>query len=297
MKSFTVQAQRPLPDEVIFNLSESEQDKGINNRYWLKFPPGYTNQNSFDRIVGIRSIKKVKTHRLISYDWAVELVQDDLSSGNTVDLIEGRFEEWLDETHDLQDILNKWNEQWLDTVNYSTRTTTLNSWQHVWTRGEIMNYLRYSRTDNKVYITWGIRPGANPNYFLPTQQGGTEAVICSYKITIKPLTDDTAALLNIPIASSYSEISGMGRLNFISWSRNDILIKTNFTTDEMNNKMGYSDSDYEPIKWYRLNNKDKKFYVELYEKIFPTCPVVLPLDKRDDLIIEACLCLSSSDMI
>ena len=61
MKSFTVQAQRPLPDEVIFNLSESEQDKGINNRYWLKFPPGYTNQNSFDRIVGIRSIKKVKT--------------------------------------------------------------------------------------------------------------------------------------------------------------------------------------------------------------------------------------------
>ena len=58
-------ALREVPEEVMFLLSESEQDPKKPNRYWFDFPSQWADQYKKDPIIGIRDIYLTRTNRII----------------------------------------------------------------------------------------------------------------------------------------------------------------------------------------------------------------------------------------
>ena len=95
------------------------------------------------------------------------------------------------------------------------------------------------------------------------------------------------------------DTSTLPRVAIPMWSRHQCLVKSSIATNDKNNILGHTLArfNYTPIKYYRLPNNIKRFWIELYETRYHESPVVFPPDKRDDLINEAIVCLTSQGML
>ena len=292
-------ALREVPEEVTFLLSDAEQDPVKPNRYWFDFPNQWANQPNKDPIIGIRGIYFTKTNRFIRYSYKVELIPTNQTE--SIDTIEGTINHWLDGGGDMIHTVTKnFNQYWLTD---GTRTSDLTDQEHKWKDWEIQSYYGYDRSDKKAYLYFG-RGILESDTVMITDSEDFEHE-CSYKITITPLSDDAKVLFRSEtIEPSYKRVA------IPTWSLHQCLVKSSIATNDKNNILGHTRTvAYNPIKYYRLNNGIKKFWIELYETRFHDCPVsfgtkVYETDEneknkidRDDLIIEAIVTFTAQGMI
>ena len=288
---------KEVPYEITFQLSDATQDPNIKNRYWFEFPNQWANQPNKDAIIGIRSIYLTKTNRYIQYSYKVELMPK--TDNESIDTVEGTIRQWLDGSDTIRPISEFFNERWLpsqENTNYlGTRTHMCTDEQHNWEKYEVMCYYGYDRLTNKTQLCFG--RGILVNDYTMVKDNEDLDVECEYKITITPESDDAKALFGFD-----EEKTAMTRFEIPVWSRYQCLVKSSLANDDKNNMLGHTrDDSYTPIKYYRLNSSDKRFWIELYETRFPKCPVSLPMTNeqldRDDLIIESVVCFSTEAMI
>ena len=279
-------ALREVPEEIVFLLSEAEQDPNTPNRYWFEFPNQWANQPNKDPIIGIRDIYTTNTNRFIRFSYKVELIP--LHETYAIDTIEGTINCWLDGSENIQKITNTFNEWWLKD---GTRTTELTDEEHEWKDWEIQAYYGYDRTTHKTNLCFGRGIKEQPTIMVKDSEDFE--IECSYVITITPLSHDVKALFN-----TTSAITSETRAEVPMWSRHQCLVKSSIAANDKNNILGHTRNDsYNPIKYYRLTSSMKKFWIELYETRYHDCPVAFPNDKRDDLIIEAIVCFTAQAMI
>ena len=288
-------ALREVPEEITFMLSEAEQDSVKPNRYWFDFPNQWSNQPNKDPIIGIRDLYMTKTNRFIKYSYKIELINFNtpLSSAETVDTIQGTITHWLDGSETIRPITENFNKYW---ITEGTRTTDLTDEQHKWKDWEIQAYYGYDRETHTTYLYFGRGIMEDPYYELID---GNQTTLLPYQVSITPLSDDAIALFGTD-ETKIAEWNNNkpSRVAFPIWSRYQCLVKSSIATNDKNNILGHTRNDpYTPIKYYRLNNGLKKFWIELYETRFHDCQVVLPKDGRDDLIIEAIVCFSAQGML
>ena len=299
---------KEVPYETTFLLSDAEQDPYIKNRYWFEFPNQWANIPNKDPIIGIRSIYTTKTNRYIQYDYKIELVP--YHETEAIDKVEGTIKQWLDIGDTIRPIAEYFNTRWQpktdanDETHYGTRTTNLTDEQHTWGKYEVMCYYGYDRDTNTTNLCFGRGILETRTILVNNIDLGTDTA-CDYRITITPQSDDAKALFG-----SSEALTALTRLEIPIWSRYPLLVKSSIANNDKNNILGHTrEGPIVPIKYYRLNARDKKFWIELYESSFPNCPVSLPSkvyetnnDKkkeidRDDLIIEAIVCFSTEAMI
>ena len=295
-------ALREVPEEITFMLSEAEHDTKIPNRYWFEFPAQWVHQQNKDPIIGIRSIYTTNTNRFIRYNYKVELF-DPLTIGfdgtfdaaTPIDKIEGTITHFLDGSETIRPITENFNKYWLEE---GTRTHTCSDEEHTWKPWEIQALYAYSRERRKTYLRFG--RGLMEDKEVIININGTD-LSCPYRITITPLSDDAKALFGIDEPET-----AWTRVEIPIWSRYNCLVKSSLASNDKNNILGHTRSEsYTPIKYYRLNQYTKKFWIELYETRFHDSPVVFPIDKRadgtpymrDDLIIEAIVCFTAQAML
>ena len=305
-------ALREVPYETTFLLSDATQDPSKPNRYWFDFPSQWSNQANKDPIVGIRSMYTTKTNRFILYDYKIVLFylgpleeeQDDddddlfeeqirptiqpagegIETRRDVDMITGTLVLWVDGSETIRPITENFNKYW------KTPEPTTYTQNHTWKDWEIQAYYSYDRTEHKTYLNFGRGILENPR-FTKTVAGVQYEY--AYGIVITPKSDDAKALFG-----SNDPIIGIDKVKIPVWSRYQCLVKSSIADGDKNNILGHTRNDpYTPLKYYRLSHDLKRFWIELYETRFHDCPVVLPQDKRDDLIIEAVVAFSSQGML
>ena len=297
---------REVPYEITFQLSDATQDPNIRNRYWFEFPNQWANIPNKDSIIGIRSIYTTKTNRYIQYSYKIELIPVNDMEEVSIDTVEGTIRQWLDGSDTIRPISEFFNNRWQpkadenDESHYGTRTTTSLTEDFVWEKYDVMCFYGYDRNSNTTHLCFGRGILATDTIFIKGSQN--EDIECKYKITITPESDDAKALFG-----SSTALTASTRLEIPVWSRYQCLVKSSLANDDKNNILGHTrDDSYVPIKYFRLNANDKRFWIELYETRFPKCPVSLPMKvydsntqelDRDDLIIEAIVMFSTEAML
>ena len=291
-RKVVLESVREVPYETTLVLSDAEQDQSIKNRYWFNLPSQWVNQSNKDPIIGIRSIYCTKTIRFIRYSYKIELINFG-AQAESIDTIEGIMNLWLDGTDTIRPITETFNRYWLTD---GTRYHTCSDDEHKWSDWEIQSYYGYDRETHTTHLYFGRGILEDPYYSLVDDNTTT---LLPYQVSITPLSDDAKVLFGTDstLVAEWS-VTKPCRVEIPIWSRYQCLVKSSLAESDKNNILGHTRNDpYTPIKYYRLNHDIKKFWIELYETRFHDCPVVFPSDGRDDLIIEAIVCLSSQGMI
>ena len=246
-------------------------------------------QANKDPIIGIRSIYTTKTTRFIGYKYQVDLVYEDEEQEQTiiVDTIKNGLGYWLDGKDTIQPVIDDFNKYWADSS--AERIHHISGFEYQWTGYELYAYYTYDEDDKRTYLYFGLNPGVRTTY--PKTINGVERQ-CTFVITITPITYDAKELFGTETLSEFY------RVKIPIWSRHQCLVKSSIANNDKNNILGHTRNDpYTPIKYYRLNHDLNKFWIELYETRYHDCKVEFPKDGRDDLIIEAIVCLSSQGML
>lgn len=68
------------------------------------------------------------------------------------------------------------------------------------------------------------------------------------------------------------------------WDRQSCKIYSSIGEQSLHNYIGDSDVEYSPIKYFKLNSMDQKFWIDFYSKAHYYCPTKLP--PNDSFVIE-----------
>ena len=307
-RKVVLSALREVPEEVMFLLSESEQDPKKPNRYWFDFPSQWVNQPDKDAIVGIRDIYLTRTNRFIQYSYKItinDIAQQPIDPSvvyEPIDTIEGTITHWMGGDETIKKIVEVFNgtdpnsEGWIE----GTRTTELTDEQHKWRKNEVVAYYGYDRGTNKTNLCFG--RGIGQTSYYSYESSGIE-YICPYGIEITPISDDAKIIFGIEPNETKTfkadpNVNGKARIEIHTWYRHQCLIKSSIAANDKNNFLGHTrNTSYTPLKYYRIGLGVKRFWIELYETRHHDSLIPFPTDGRDDLVIEAIVCFTAQAMI
>jgi hypothetical protein len=80
------------------------------------------------------------------------------------------------------------------------------------------------------------------------------------------------------------------------WDRQPIYITSNIATSTNNSYLGYSDTNYNPLKYYRITSNFDKFYLDLWNGLDHSFPCILPSDADNKLTLEMILLQDSTSL-
>ena len=102
------------------------------------------------------------------------------------------------------------------------------------------------------------------------------------KFAILNPNSDARAVLNID-----GDVSSRKTIYFTNlWDRRSILLRSNISVNISKNYLGFTNKNYNPIKYYKINSQDTKFYIDLYHGHYQNIPVNLPNDEKEQIILE-----------
>ena len=304
-KKVVLAPYREIPREALFNLSDARQDSVKPNRYWFNYPEEWTNQLDKDAIIGIRDIFLTKANRYINFSLHISLTidtslnpsvepsDDPLSTPPAeYDSITVTFSEVFDGSKDFRDMVNSFESQWKTAVT-NTHTT------YEWSSNDIRFWfdtnqttgckLHIGRTSNRTITYTDYLGNEVSTLDFHDETGG---YCYKFVITFTPISDSAKNIVY------HDYVTGANVLTFTIWSRYQCYIKSSISEETHDNYLGHTrDLSYSPLKYYRVKNKNNRFWIELYDTRNHRCPVVFPNDKLDDLFIEAILCFSGAGMI
>ena len=72
-------------------------------------------------------------------------------------------------------------------------------------------------------------------------------------------------------------------MNFYDvWDRHSCKVFSRIASDSNRGYIGNSQVVFSPIKYFKINSTDKKFYIDFYNSRNIKCPTVLPYKKKED---------------
>ncbi|MBR6906982.1 hypothetical protein IKN40_00270 [bacterium] len=314
----TLARKREVPYEVMFKLSDAQQDQTKLNRYWFEFPSQWANQLDKDPIIGIRDMYLTKTNRSIDFNFTIQVV-DSLHSSLIWIQKTYRVRFWLIGDYEFDYVTTTFNERLknndftVTTENDETYSSINYDWSNVYKH--FTSLYIYEQDDHKVYLRFQKKSSCPETVTVTDSSNETHTAVL--KMIVKANNNDTKAIFGSNEAFEEND-------NIILipvWTRYNCYVLSSLAADDVNNFLGHTKaSSYEPLKYYRLSNKNKKFWIELYETRYHDVPVSLPVEKisnpnydpneqenstnkqyidvmRDDLFIEAIVAFTSSGML
>ena len=119
-----------------------------------------------------------------------------------------------------------------------------------------------------------------PNKYSPEIIDGTTYYTkCMFKIT--DTNEDFDLIFNKnqnPLPEDY-----VIEMNFYDvWDRHSCKIFSNIASNSSRGYIGNSQIELNPIKYFKINSTDKKFYIDFYNSRNIKCPSVLPYKIKED---------------
>ena len=100
------------------------------------------------------------------------------------------------------------------------------------------------------------------------------------------MNDDAKAIFNCEsgVTTPSLELSCPG-----IWTRHRCLLRSSISINNCKNYLGYSQKNHNPIKYYKIRCNENRFYIDLIDAHNNTTIVNLPVDDKEDLVLELVL--------
>lgn len=284
-----MQLVREVPKEVMFKVSDAIQDQTKKNRYWFEFPAQWSNQLDKDPIIGIRSLYETKTNRLVNFDFTVDLIENEaVLVSRTYNLI---F--WLDGADNISVIGQKFDKYWFTSSMNESKSVWAGTIDHEFVANDFVCFSVYDPDEHSLRLVFTCSDTCPITITVTDTRPDHSSHTCNIRLSVQAVNEDTVGLFG-----TENKFWGIREVSKPIWSRYQMYVLSSLAEDDANGFLGHTrTAPYYPIKYYRLKNKNKRFWIELYETRFHDVPVELPSDKRDDVFIEAIVCFSSSGML
>ncbi len=284
-RKVVLESLRDVPQEVVFHTSTAEKDQHVDNRYWFTFPQQWCNQIDKDSIIGIRNIYLTKHNRHINFNFTVLLCEYREDGDYDINDCKAKYKStvnvYLDTDDTVKYVCKKFNESYPD--NFETEYEA-SGFVHEWTDWEVE--LSYFHEDGQCNLLIG-RPTGTDSYYV------YDGVSYVYIITVEPLNDETKILMGIDDIKT-----DFNRVLVPIWSRYQLYLKSSISNEADDQFLGHTrNSQYTPIKYYRLTSDFKKWWIELYDTRDHRCEVILPSDGLDEVYIEGIVCFTTKAML
>jgi len=307
--------------EVYFGTDRGTVDSRIPNRYWFELPQNWSVQRKNDPVIGISEIYFNQRIRVFRYKFTLELLDPTMGGNEPIPEYTLTFTDfqYLSRNQTFRDFVNGFVNSWYSTM--TSKNLELASYKVGETARPLTPYKGFNMFMDIGYETRGSEtvsvlkidcmsdPDRWNNVIVPST-GGTLTVIP--RITIKMLNDDAIEGMNgskneIEM-NAIDGIDDVG-LNFIVdtvvrervlrlyplWDRNNVYIISDISSMTDGGFLGYSRSEpLHRMKFYRLDNKIQKFWIEIYSARDNRVRSVLPKDGMDYLAIEGVVYFDAS---
>ena len=243
------------------------RDKNIFNRYWFEFPPEWRTSSQKERIIGLRTFWVSKTYRHLIFNLHVHYSKDDGQGSCVVNEFMLPIHSWIDYYKDLRELWIDTKRQLVDYIELH-REEWLNEGKPVPTIGMFqMDYEYYEDDEYNGRILCNILYSKDDNL----------------TVKISDLNDDAKAILNCEKPSDdYAKLIRFKNV----WDRHSILLKSSICINNTSNYLGYSHKNYYPIKYFKINCSEPRFYIDLFHGHRHEIPINLPVDERESIILE-----------
>ena len=278
----------PIPTETALFSEDGEIDTELKWRWWFKLPDIWTTSNIGEKIIGIRSIYLMKNRRKIKYTIHMKkykysyidsgiMIHDETENELIVPIVS-----WLPVEKDLREF-------YIDMLGYinsaieennktkkpeqiAFEMNTRNAYKRdIQMDGVFEKYENRRSFVEKIYC---------PNKYSPEIIDGTTYYTkCMFKIT--DTNEDFDLIFNKnqnPLPEDY-----VIEMNFYDvWDRHSCKIFSNIASNSSRGYIGNSQIELNPIKYFKINSTDKKFYIDFYNSRNIKCPSVLPYKIKED---------------
>ena len=288
----------PIPTETSLFSEDGEIDPELKWRWWFKLPDIWTTSNIGEKIVGIRSIYLMKNRRKIEYTLHLkkykytktddaEMIEDE-----TVNELTVRMVSWLPVDKDLREFYIDMFAQVNAAIEENNKTKTpqqiafeMNN-TDVYRRDIQMDGVFEKHQNRRSFVEKIYCPNKYADEIIGTAspgstslEGTTYFTKCMFKIT--DVNEDFDLIFNIndnPLPKDY-----VTEMNFYDvWDRHSCKVFSNIASDSNHGYVGNSQVVFSPIKYFKINSTDKKFYIDFYNSRNIKCPSVLPYKKKED---------------
>ena len=278
----------PIPTETSLFSEDGEIDPELKWRWWFKLPDIWTTSNIGEKIVGIRSIYLMKKRRKIEYTLhlkkykytkteTAEMIEDE-----TVNELTVRMVSWLPVDKDLRKFYVDMFAQVNAAIEENNKTKTpqqiafeMNN-TDVYRRDIQMDGVFEKHQNRRSFVEKIYCPNKYADEII---EGTTYFTKCMFKIT--DVNEDFDLIFNInnnPLPEDY-----VTEMNFFDvWDRHSCKVFSNIASDSNRGYVGNSQIVFMPIKYFKINSTDKKFYIDFYNSRNIKCPSVLPYKKKED---------------
>ena len=157
--------KREVPYEVMFKISDAQQDPIKKNRYWFDFPSQWANQLDKDPIIGIRDMYLTKVNRKILF-WLSITICDKNDSSILWLTRTRKIGFYLNSFDTINDFIDKFNTNYVSiltpyeedatTTNQNFESMNLETTNHNWTDIFKANYM-YDYGNKEAKLLFGVK--------------------------------------------------------------------------------------------------------------------------------------------
>ena len=274
-----------VPQEVLFksNLPKNAmRDQNKHNRIWFTFPEQWVNQLNKDSIIGFREFYVVKEDRYIVFNLDIAVYENlGLEESITLFSLSGKQRFWIGHSDNLTKIPYVFEEFW----HKNMKTIIVNN-EDAYEQLNNNNLIDCMLLNSELIFAHALH---QDKLEYEDEDGKHE---CHIAITITPLNEDCKNVFNIS-----HRVSGDDELKFKVWSRHTIYLTSSISYEAEDNFLGHTQYSCRPIKYYRLTNEDKRFWVDMWESRNHNIPVEFSNDGKEVLYIEGIVCFDSKAML
>ena len=301
----------PIPIESAFFLEDADKDSSKMNRYYFNYPGNWITSNRGESIVGIRSMWLVSRRRKLEFRISLvkfkkkDFIERGFTETNLVypdnfEKILSVFEkekkevyycdfkvvDWISTENDLRGLFNAINSAYKSYLSDNPNANT-----DIFIQSDINVLNRDIQTDG-FYDDKGfheiIYSERNKNFEKNKADSSyIEPYIIGFKIY--DYNDDFKDVFNIgtgPFENNpeiFNKYTHEIIFNNI-WDRHSCRIYSSIGEQSQHQYLGNSQIYFNPIKYFKLNSSDQRFWIELYSARHYNVPVKLP--KNETFCIE-----------
>ena len=262
---------KPFEQEIVYRLVKPDiknryseicyRDKDKPNRYWFKFPELWTTSTLKERVIGFRSLWIPLAQRILTYNLDMTLEDDsgEVCITNQIDIpiitylnVYHYFENIIkDLLRQIREYIDKNTEEW---KSKNLPCLTL----------DMLNIRHETKNGFKCFII-----------------SSNEA---SLKLSFKlhNLNDDAKAIFNTNDMDGYKDIIECEGI----WTRHRCLLRSSISINNSKNYLGYTQNNYNPIKYYKIQCSDPRFDIDLLDAHDEEAIVTLPNDYKEGMCLE-----------
>jgi hypothetical protein len=258
--------------EYVFSTNKCRQHRYGTNQYQFEFPATWRTKSGGECVIGIRSIKLVKVSRRLNFRFRCKPT---LGAEGFV-----MYSFLMSPIMTYSDVLTYLQREW----------AVVETWATYGDAGKILQWEYEPSSRQFIFQEFiGQTRGPDPNFSiwldwaLPTDTFDIYEFQPTYPIQPEPVTPYPVPRPLPPDDPSDGKLRTAVTMN---WNHQDLLVTADFIQQADNQHLGFTGSEYVPLKEYNIKRNTPYFTIALWEDE-TGLPVELPEDGKDYVVIEA----------